>query len=136
MSLFNNIIPAEVLEARAEELRPFEQISLIETPPEYTIDEEFLTSVVVAYKYVNEHGSQMGTHRSVDHPAFAALREHLGARGYIKIERGWCNGDSVLKRFTLNTFEFEPGEQFSSAGAMGNSFSVQRKIQSRNTSQV
>lgn len=136
MSLFNNIIPTEVLLKMAEELRPFEQIPLIETTPEYTIDEEFLTSVVVAYKYVNESGSQMGTHSSVDHPAFAALREHLGVRGYIEIQREWRNGDTVLKRFTLNTFEFEPGDQFSSAGAMGNSFSVQRKIQSRNTSQV
>ena len=134
--MFSNIIPAEILEAMAKEMRPFEQIPLIETTPEYTIDEEFLTSIVVAYKYVNESGSQMGTHSSVDHPAFAALREHLGAKGYIEIQRGWSNGDTVLKRFTLNTFEFEPGEQFSSAGAMGNSFSVQRKIQSRNSSQV
>ncbi len=136
MSLFNNIIPTEVLLAMAEELRPFEQIPLFETTPEYTIDEEFLTSVVVAYKYVTESGNKRGTHSTTDHPAFTALREHLGAKGYIEIQRSWWNGDRVLKRFTLNTYAFEPGDQFSSASAMGNNFSVRQKIQGRNTSQV
>jgi hypothetical protein len=37
-----------------------------------------------------------------DHPEFAKLREKLGSEGYISIERGWWNGDRVLKPFYLN----------------------------------
>lgn len=55
---------------------------------------------------------------SEDHPEFTKLREQLGAEGYIKIERGWSNGDRVLKPFVLNTKQFKVGDQFSSAGAM------------------
>jgi len=55
---------------------------------------------------------------SRDHPEFDRFREMLGVEGYIKIERGWWNGDRVLKPFTLNGVEFEVGEQFSSACAM------------------
>ena len=64
---------------------------------------------------------------SIDHPEFTRLREQLGEQGYIKIERGWWNGDSVLKPFTLNGLKFKPGEQFSCAGAMGTHFAVRSK---------
>ena len=53
-----------------------------------------------------------------DQPEFNRFREQLGTEGYIRIERGWWNGDRVLKPFTLNGVEFEIGEQFSSACAM------------------
>ena len=53
-----------------------------------------------------------------DHPEFARLRDQLGELGYISIQRGWWNGDSVLKSFTLNGVAFEPGEQFCSAAPM------------------
>ena len=53
-----------------------------------------------------------------DHPNFAALREELGRDGFIKIERGWWNGDRVTKPFKLNGKTFRPGEQFSCAAAM------------------
>ncbi len=56
--------------------------------------------------------------RSDDHPEFKALREKLGAEGYIKIERGWWNGDRVTKDFTLNNVEFCKGEQFLSGAAI------------------
>ena len=55
---------------------------------------------------------------SRDHPEFDRFREQLGNEGYIRIERGWWNGDRVLKPFTLNGVKFEVGEQFSSACAM------------------
>jgi hypothetical protein len=62
-----------------------------------------------------------------DHPEFARLREQLGEQGYIKIERGWVNGDRVTKPFTLNGLKFKVGEQFSCAGAMDTHFYVRAK---------
>jgi hypothetical protein len=63
------------------------------------------------------NGSCSSTH-SENHPEFAQLRNQLGELGYISIERGWWNGDRVLKSFTLNGVPFEPGEQFPSAAPM------------------
>ena len=56
--------------------------------------------------------------RSVDHPEFNALREKLGAEGYIKIQRSWWNGDFVTKDFTLNDVKFCKGDQFLSGAAI------------------
>jgi hypothetical protein len=53
-----------------------------------------------------------------DHPEFKALREKLGDLGYISIERGWWNGDRVLKPFTLNGAKFKKGDKFVSGAAM------------------
>ena len=55
---------------------------------------------------------------SKDHPEFEKLREHLGAEGYIRIQRGWWNGDEVIKPFTLNGKRFKKSGQFPSAAAM------------------
>ena len=55
---------------------------------------------------------------SEDHPEFTKLREQLGKDGYISIERGWWNGDRVLKPFTVNGVKFKKGEKFCSAGAI------------------
>lgn len=61
------------------------------------------------------HGTSM---RYIDHPEFTKLREKLGKQGYIEIERGWHNGDRVLKPFYLNGLKFEKGDKFLSAIAM------------------
>lgn len=55
---------------------------------------------------------------SEDHPEFTKLREQLNKDGYIKIERGWWNGDSVLKPFQLNDVSFKVGRTFPCASAM------------------
>lgn len=55
---------------------------------------------------------------TADHPEFAQLREMLGAAGYIHIQRGWWNGDRVLKTFYLNDVRFRRGDEFSCAPAM------------------
>lgn len=68
-----------------------------------------------------------GLTSSSDHPEFTLLREQLEAEGYISIERGWWNGDRVLKPFILNGLKFKPGEQFSCAGAMSGHFEVRAK---------
>ena len=100
----------------------------------FEIDLEYVTDVTIRQEW-NMHtnkdtitdedlvevlkgrGSCSSTH-SEDHPEFARLRDQLGELGYISIERGWWNGDRVLKSFTLNGVAFEPGEQFCSAAPM------------------
>ena len=54
-----------------------------------------------------------------DHPEFARLRNQLEELGYISIERGWINGDRVIKAFKLNGLIFSRGEKFCCAVAMG-----------------
>ena len=100
----------------------------------FEIDPEYVTDVTIRQEWnihtskdiiTNEdlvevlkgRGSCSSTH-SEDHPEFAQLRDQLGELGYISIERGWWNGDRVLKSFTLNGVPFEPGEQFCSAAPM------------------
>ena len=63
---------------------------------------------------------------SDDHPEFKKLREQLGKLGYIRIERGWWNGDRVLKPFSLNGAKFIKGEQFSSGAAI--KYTVESKL--------
>jgi hypothetical protein len=62
---------------------------------------------------------------SKEDPVFTDLREMLGAEGYIRIERGWWNGDSVLKPFYLNGVFFKLYEQFPCADAL--KFTLQDK---------
>ena len=100
----------------------------------FELDPEYITDVTIREEWnihankdtiTNEdlvevlkgRGSCSSTH-SEDHPEFARLRDCLGELGYISIQRGWWNGDRVLKSFTLNGVAFEPGEQFCSAAPM------------------
>lgn len=62
-----------------------------------------------------------------DHPEFAKLRQQLEDLGYIKIERGWINGDRVTKSFKLNGYIARKGWQFSCATALGGHFNFLRK---------
>jgi hypothetical protein len=55
---------------------------------------------------------------SDDHPEFKKLRDLLGKDGYIKIERGWWNGDRVLKPFILNGKVFKKDAQFPCGSAI------------------
>jgi hypothetical protein len=100
----------------------------------FTIDPAFVTEVLTyrVYSYLENPKDptpadlikilkgthQSTTHGSDDHPEFAKLREMLGEQGYIKIERGWWNGDQVIKPFTLNTKKFKVGDQFFCGAAM------------------
>ena len=63
-------------------------------------------------------GREVEVSRSVDHPEFAKLRNLLESRGLIEVQRGWWNGDRVLKYFVLNDKIFHPDEQFPCAAAM------------------
>ncbi len=94
----------------------------------FTIEEEYVTDVTIRTEITNpdpekelynrlKYGPSYSI-RSEDHPEFTKLREQLGAEGYIAIERGWWNGDRVLKPFTLNSKKFKKGDKFCCASAM------------------
>jgi len=90
----------------------------------FQIEQDYITDVRVEFKQLNEDGATVfGTFSHVDHPSFTALREHLGARGYISIERRWWNGDRVLTPFKLNGMVFNVGDKFSSSSALAVKFS-------------
>lgn len=98
---------------------------------EFTIDKAYLTSVTVRTEHkLKFENTEDGLIKalcyqnncfsigSADHPEFTKLREQLGAEGYIKIQRGWWNGDEALKPFKLNGKKFKKGDQFPSACAI------------------
>jgi len=111
---------------------------------DFTIDPEYLCSVTI-HKEWNQYTrngrvptdeelllilqgkGKVTVGRSEDHPEFTKLREYLGEQGYISIERGWWNGDRVLKPFTLNGLKFKVGAQFRCGSAMGTHFAVRAK---------
>jgi hypothetical protein len=101
---------------------------------EFVIDPAFLCNVFI-HRSWNSYANKDTTtnedlikilqgkgHRSMssddDHPEFKKLREQLGELGYIRIERGWWNGDRVLKPFTLNGARFRKDEQFCCGAAI------------------
>jgi hypothetical protein len=104
-------------------------------PARFEIAEEYMTSVstrTVVYDLENEENPtendllkiMQGTHikytvsGSDDHPEFTKFRNSMSEDGFIKIERGWWNGDMVLVPFYLNGKYFQVGDQFPSAPAM------------------
>jgi hypothetical protein len=100
----------------------------------YTIDRQYITSVTIHRSWSPYDGRDDLTDEELvrvlkgldrcsstsndDHPEFKLLRDRLEQDGYIKTERGWWNGDRVLKSFTLNDIEFNPGDQFPSSAAL------------------
>lgn len=120
---WNNVIPASVINDLLDEIaKEPKQLHFDDEVfyPCYTIKEEYLTSCNEAFTWVSStgHGPSGIISKSVDHPAFAALRQHLGSRGYIKIQTGWTNGDRVTKPFCLNEKYFAVGDKFPCADAM------------------
>jgi len=113
---------------------------------QFTIDEQFICDVHVYKEWgMYEHipmdqltpeqvfkiikGEDRCSSRSnKDHDEFTKLRNQLEELGYIKTERGWWNGDRVLKGFKLNEWVFLKGEKFASATAMQNSIRCARKF--------
>ena len=98
----------------------------------FTIDIEYCTQVSIyeefALKFESEedkiifalkYGSAKGSStRSEDHTEFKKLREQLGEEGFISIQRGWWNGDTVLKPFQLNDRKFKKNDQFPCGAAI------------------
>lgn len=98
-------------------------------PPLFSIEEEGLTDCNEAFTWIGPSGGgRSGTiAKSVDHPAFAALRKHLSNNGFIKMETGWSNGDVVTKPFYLNEVYFDVGEKFVCASAMQHHLKSRKK---------
>ena len=112
---------------------------------QFTIDESYICDVTVITEQDFIKDRNNPTHedlikilkredkgfRSIshkDHDEFTKLREELGRSGYIEIQRGWKNGDRVLKSFKLNEWIFRKGHKFCSALAMSNSIHCARKF--------
>lgn len=123
---WNNVIPDELLLDLINNTPV--QMDLFETVVEFEINEEYLTSVPISWKMIDSHGKNYGTSSVVDHPSFSALRDVLERKGFIKTERNWHNGDTVISDFKLNGELFKDGEQFSCAGALGRQLRVQRRL--------
>ena len=101
---------------------------------QFNIDEQYICDVTVRieYDYIKDRNNP--THEDLikvlkgydkgysisnkDHDEFTKLRNQLEELGYIKTQRGWWNGDRVIKGFKLNGFPLKKGEKFLSAGAM------------------
>ena len=115
---------------------------------QFYIPTEFVTSLTVIKEYPLEQrpeessedflirklkstGPAMRSTSSIDHPEFTKIREMLGDMGYISIERGWWNGDCVLKKFYLNDVLFRKGEKFYSAAAMSHHLVYELKRQTK-----
>jgi hypothetical protein len=114
---------------------------------DFQIDEAYLTDIVVRTEYPRYNDRTEVTAEELisviknpapavsigtkDHPEFTSLREQLEQQGYIAVQRGWWNGDRVLKPFTLNGIKFEVGEQFSSACAMKHHLEFQSKYKQK-----
>lgn len=114
---------------------------------DFYIDEAYLTDVMVRTEYprysnrtditaeelisVIKHPQPSISIGSKDHPEFTHLREQLEQDGYIQVQRGWWNGDHVLKPFCLNGVEFKKHDQFPCAAAMKFHLGFQRKCQQR-----
>ena len=110
---------------------------------QFYLDEQYITEVTVRKEYcylsdpVNPTPEDLimilkGQHKTVsisskDHDEFTKLRNHLEDLGYIKCERGWWNGDRVLKSFKLNEWTFRKGHRFPCALAMKSSIDGARK---------
>ena len=62
-----------------------------------------------------------------DHDEFTKLRNQLEELGYIETQRGWWNGDRVLKPFYLNGWRFKKNHKFPCAAALKNSIYCARK---------
>ncbi len=112
----------------------------------FTIDEQFICEVQLHHEWgmydkippdeltpeqvfgILKGEDRCSSTSSKDHPMFTELREQLEREGYIQVERGWWNGDRVLKSFKLNEWTFKRGDKFACASAMKNSIHAARKF--------
>ena len=115
---------------------------------QFTIDEQFICDVTVrvVHDFIKDRNNPThddlvkilkGYHKmesisNKDHDEFTKLREELGRLGYIEIQRGWWNGDRILKSFKLNEWTFRKGYKFPCAAAMNNSIHCARKFGRKN----
>jgi hypothetical protein len=111
---------------------------------QFTIDEQFICDIPLRIEHDFIKDRNNPTHDDIikilkgydksysisnrDHDEFTKLRNQLEELGYITCERGWWNGDRVIKGFKLNEWTFRKGQKFCSASAMSNSIRCARKF--------
>ena len=94
----------------------------------FKINPEYLDSCMIQFYELNgDMTTRYGTMSSVDHPAFASLRDHLEHRHIIETARNCSNGDRTLETFMLNDYVFKEGERFPCASALGVKFKCAEK---------
>ena len=119
---------------------------------QFTIDEQYICDVTVRteHDFIKDRNNPThddiikilkGYDKSVsisnkDHDEFTKLREQLGELGYISIQRGWWNGDQVLKSFKINEWTFRKGHKFPCASALNNSIHCARKYKWKSISSL
>lgn len=87
------------------------------------VNPKYLTSESKGWSCITDKGVHNGVHGSVDHPYFNATREMLASAGWINMQTGWWNGDSVITPFYFNNILLEEGEQFTCGAASKYKFS-------------
>ena len=118
----------------------------------FEIDEQYITDVTVRTEHdfivdrnnptpeeifkVLKGWDKVVSIGSKDHDEFTKLRNQLEEQGYIKTERGWCNGDTVLKPFYLNGWRFKKNHRFPCAAALSNSIKCAKKYKWKNISSL
>lgn len=112
-------LPASVFLSINRSMGVMTQIELpLDCPPWFFIDPSFICSVPHTIKQYSSSGTLYSSYGLVDHPSFELLRSRLESQGYIKTERNWSNGDTVVAPFYLNNWLFIEGDRFLSASAM------------------
>lgn len=110
----------------------------------FTIPDEYICEVTVTttYDWIKDRDNPTpedlikilkGYDKSImfstkDHDEFTKLRNQLEELGYIKCQRGWWNGDRVLKPFCLNGWRFKRNHKFPCAAALKSSIECARKF--------
>jgi hypothetical protein len=118
----------------------------------FTIDEQYICDVMVRteHDFIKDRNNPShddiikilkGWDKSVsisnkDHDEFTKLRNQLEEQGYIKTERGWWNGDRVLKPFYLNGWRFKKNHKFPCAASLKGSIESARKFGWKNISNL
>ena len=111
---------------------------------QFNIDENYITEVIVKTEIDFIKDRDNPTHEdlikilkgydksvstgSKDHDEFTKLRNQLESEGYIKCQRGWYNGDRVLKSFKLNEWTFKKNHKFLCAAALKSSIACAREF--------
>ena len=111
---------------------------------EFVIDDQYICDVTVRteYDYIKDRNNPTNEDlikilkgydkglsiSSKDHDEFTKLRNQLEELGYIKTERGWWNGDRILKSFKLNGWTMRKGHKFPCAAAMRVSIDCAKKF--------
>ena len=94
------------------------ETSTLENPDNPT-DEDLIKMIKGHHKIVSISNK--------DHDEFTRLRDKLEELGYIETQRGWWNGDRVLKPFYLNGWRFKKNHKFPCAAALKVSIECARK---------